>query len=104
MTDSLYTSKGRQAGTLPAVPRRASKPRPPQPRYAFTQLRDLVYRRDAGQCQYCGESVTYAACNVDHVVPWNLGGRSEVSNLVIACRTCNEMKGRQLIPQELRPL
>lgn len=103
MPDHLFTSRGKQVGTMPAVPRH-SKPRPPEPRYAFTELRDMVYRRDAGQCQYCGELVTYADCNIDHVVPWHAGGRSEMSNLVVACQPCNKAKGRAIIPFELRPL
>jgi HNH endonuclease len=27
--------------------------------------------------------------NADHVVPWNLGGRTEMDNLVSACWSCN---------------
>lgn len=98
------TRQGIQKGTLPAWKRPASTPRPPQPRYAFTVIRDAIYIRDKGQCQYCGIEVGYYECNFDHVVPWNLGGRTEVSNLVVACQPCNKLKGRALIPLELRPI
>lgn len=102
--DTYRTRMGSQRGTMPVFPRRSKVARQPLPRYAFTQLRDLVYRRDAGQCQYCGSDVGYAECNIDHVVPWDAGGRSEASNLVVACKDCNKAKGRALIPFDLRPI
>jgi 5-methylcytosine-specific restriction endonuclease McrA len=37
--------------------------------------------------------------NIDHVVPVSRGGSDRVSNLALACRTCNEAKGA-LLPEE----
>jgi 5-methylcytosine-specific restriction endonuclease McrA len=35
----------------------------------------------------------------DHVVPWNLGGRTAPSNLVTSCGACNYGKDRYTIEQ-----
>lgn len=102
-------------GTLPPLAksaRRARKRRqegpfqpqqPPQPRYAPSWLRQQVYDRDAGQCQYCGEDVSYSDCNIDHVIPWPEGATS-LGNLVVACQPCNKRKLKQWIPIDLRPI
>ena len=65
--------------------------------------RKHINKRDAGQCQYCGLEVTMAECNIDHVVPRSERGPTNYMNLVLACSSCNELKGGQLIPEELRP-
>ncbi|MDR1799785.1 MAG: HNH endonuclease [Bifidobacteriaceae bacterium] len=49
---------------------------------------DNVLRRDRHKCAYCGR----AATTRDHVMPLSRGGRTEWSNLVAACRACNEAK------------
>ena len=73
-------------------------------RYAPFFLRKKVYERDAGQCQYCGAEVTMDECNIDHVIPYGMcRGMTSKHNLVVVCRNCNELKGGQLIPEELCP-
>ncbi len=89
--------------TMPKWKKRSVESRQPRPRMAFSALRDFVYIRDAGQCQYCGALVSYNDCNIDHVVPWP-HGQTEGSNLVVACKPCNKLKGRAVIPLELRPI
>jgi 5-methylcytosine-specific restriction endonuclease McrA len=37
--------------------------------------------------------------NVDHVIPWNLGGRTNVENLVTACWACNYGKAGYTLEQ-----
>jgi hypothetical protein len=49
---------------------------------------DNVLRRDRHKCAYCGR----AATTRDHVTPRAHGGRTEWTNLVAACRKCNEAK------------
>jgi 5-methylcytosine-specific restriction endonuclease McrA len=71
-------------------------------RYADHQLRWRVYSRDRGQCQYCGIEVSFEECNIDHVVPWPKG-LTVFSNLVVACRGCNKLKGGVRIPNKLLP-
>jgi hypothetical protein len=42
-------------------------------------------------CAYCGK--TDVPLEVEHIVPKSRGGTNRVSNLTIACRTCNLKKG-----------
>jgi 5-methylcytosine-specific restriction endonuclease McrA len=37
--------------------------------------------------------------NIDHVVPWKLGGKSDDSNLVTACWSCNYGKAQYTLDQ-----
>lgn len=55
-------------------------------------MRDQIWDRDEGFCVYCGER----AQEVDHVVPYRLGGPSTRSNGVLACVKCNHQKSGRL--------
>lgn len=41
-----------------------------------------------GACAYCGKPAT----TIDHFIPVKLGGRTEVTNVVPACKSCNGSK------------
>ena len=65
-----------------------------------TTVKRAVYKRDAGQCQY-RDLVSKRIClsrtaiELDHVVPFALGGASSVENLRCLCRTHNQWLARQ---------
>ena len=66
-------------------------------------VKDLV-ERDGHQCTYCGKTLNTAldpAANptVDHIVPSSRGGTAALSNLVLACRSCNSSKGARSITE-----
>ncbi|MFY0689438.1 MAG: HNH endonuclease [Cyclobacteriaceae bacterium] len=56
--------------------------------------RHNVFKRDNYECQYCG---TRKDLTIDHLVPRSLGGKSNWTNLVTACKGCNSRKGDLLI-------
>jgi len=56
------------------------------------RLRYEVLRRDNYTCRYCGAKAPDVEMTVDHVIPSALGGPDEASNLVAACRPCNDGK------------
>ena len=45
------------------------------------------------QCVYCGNNYELHQLTLDHVKPRTFGGESITSNLVPACRKCNQGKG-----------
>ncbi len=45
-----------------------------------------------GICYYCGKKVGAQNLTMDHVVPLIRGGKSVKSNLVPACKKCNQEK------------
>jgi 5-methylcytosine-specific restriction endonuclease McrA len=53
----------------------------------------------AGRCGYCGRPTPPRALTMDHRVPLVRGGRSTRSNVVPACKACNDAK-KYLLPVE----
>jgi 5-methylcytosine-specific restriction endonuclease McrA len=51
-----------------------------------------LFRRDAYLCLYCGARFTYSLLSRDHVTPFSRGGLDMWSNVVSACRRCNNAK------------
>lgn len=56
-----------------------------------------IYRLYDGKCVYCGVMVkprysTTDPRGFDHVKSRNQGGKHEAENIVVCCRTCNELK------------
>ena len=82
-TDSLDVSE------LAFISKRTS------PRDVNLRLRFLVMKRDRFTCCACGASPAkdpLVVLQVDHIVPWAKGGRTEMSNLQTLCSKCNEGK------------
>lgn len=52
--------------------------------------RNNLFRRDNGECQYCGNK---RHLTIDHVIPRSKGGKTNWTNLVTACHRCNVNKG-----------
>ena len=52
--------------------------------------RRAVFHRDAGRCQYCGDSARQLT--LDHVVPRSRKGPHVWENVVAACIPCNHKK------------
>lgn len=59
---------------------------------ANNPTRNLIYKRDAYTCAYCGakEHLT-----LDHIQPASRGGQDTWENLVTACNSCNTRKGNR---------
>ena len=47
----------------------------------------LAWERDHGRCTNCGSE---HALEIDHIIPKAMGGGSEIENLRLLCRTCNQ--------------
>ena len=71
-------SRGRDGDAAPPVGGRISH-----------STRVIVWKRDAGKCQYCGSR---KELQFDHVIPRSLGGSGEPSNVELLCRACNLRK------------
>jgi 5-methylcytosine-specific restriction endonuclease McrA len=54
--------------------------------------RSNVYCRDNYICQYCKQMFSYKDLTLDHVIPKSKGGKTEWTNVVSACRKCNNDK------------
>jgi 5-methylcytosine-specific restriction endonuclease McrA len=57
------------------------------------EVKEYLLLRYGRRCVYCKGRSGDPVLEVDHVIPKRRGGSDRVSNLVIACRTCNLDKG-----------
>ena len=62
-----------------------------------THLRAYILELWSHRCAYCGKAAweNRARFELDHVVPRNRGGPTNVGNLVWACRPCNQAKANK---------
>jgi 5-methylcytosine-specific restriction endonuclease McrA len=75
----------------PAVIRVRKPMRSMKPGARFSRVN--VYTRDEFTCQYCGRRFEQRMLSYDHVTPRAAGGRTEWTNIVTACKPCNNKKG-----------
>jgi 5-methylcytosine-specific restriction endonuclease McrA len=66
------------------------------------EARSRIYDRTGGYCHICGRKVYFqnygflgarGAWEVEHSIPWALGGTDHLNNLYAACIVCNRGKG-----------
>ena len=57
------------------------------------EVKEYLLDKWVRKCAYCGK--TNVPLEVEHIVPKSRGGTDRVSNLTIACRTCNLKKGNK---------
>ena len=58
-----------------------------------------IFVRDEYTCQYCGCKVSLTTGTLDHVHPLARGGANAISNIVCACKKCNNNKA-DMMPSE----
>jgi len=64
-------------------------------------LRIAAFARQAGRCWYCGCNMILGStqsirqCTAEHLVARSEGGRSNASNIVAACRFCNQTRHKR---------
>ena len=79
---------------LPSVLRLKSYVRP-RSGGAVRFCRENVYIRDNFTCQYCGDRFPTKQLTLDHVVPASKQGPKSWTNVVAACRSCNQKKANR---------
>tara|TARA_Y100000310_G_scaffold344546_1_gene457885 strand:- start:4031 stop:4585 length:555 start_codon:yes stop_codon:yes gene_type:complete len=57
---------------------------------------DNLYYRDHAVCAYCGRTLTITQVTMDHVIPKSVGGKKVWTNIVAACRKCNQEKDNKM--------
>ena len=60
-----------------------------------------LFKRDGNVCMYCGLSFRTSELTRDHITPLSRGGRDRWTNVVTACRRCNNHKGGRT-PEEAK--
>lgn len=102
-TDPAYRSRilERDRRSRGTESRRAYKRRWERERYhrmggkGYARWRGTLLLEQGFACGICGQTITAATPDVDHIVPVSKGGSSDKSNLQAACPTCNIRKGNR---------
>lgn len=82
---------------MPAVVRLLRRIRGEKMGVKFSRVN--IMTRDNFKCQYCGQKRSMASLTYDHVMPRSRGGKTTWTNVVTACKRCNQHKADRT-PQE----
>jgi 5-methylcytosine-specific restriction endonuclease McrA len=91
---SVFIRSVRSSFQLPSVMRLKTYVKP-RSYGAVRFCRENVYIRDNHTCQYCGIRYSTRVLTLDHVVPVSKQGPKTWTNVVTACRECNQKKGNR---------
>jgi len=58
-----------------------------------------LFRRDGLTCMYCLTTMPIRQLTRDHIIPLSRGGLDQWSNVVTACRSCNQRKADSLLQE-----
>ena len=59
------------------------------------EIREYLLTKYGHICQYCKGKRKDPVLEIDHIIPKSRGGSNRVSNLTLACHTCNQEKDNQ---------
>lgn len=51
-----------------------------------------VFTRQNGVCPKCGGTFKISEMEGDHITPWHEGGKTDINNLQMLCKSCNRKK------------
>lgn len=100
---SVFARSARSSFQLPSVLRLKTYVRP-RSLGAVRFCRENVYIRDGFSCQYCGDRLASRDLTLDHVVPASMKGKKTWTNVVAACRDCNQKKAARTPNEANMPL
>src|SRR5947209_3171895 len=60
--------------------------------------RKAIWERAQGCCEYCRSQAEFDSytLTVEHIIPWNRNGMTELSNLALSCMGCNNHKATKV--------
>ena len=58
----------------------------------FRKTKEVIYIRDKGICQICGNQISFSEMIIDHICPLSRGGEDNIYNFQCCCRQCNALK------------
>lgn len=65
----------------------------PQRSFSPEQRRIIWNTSVSRKCEACKKELTWNDFTVDHISPYTKGGKTELDNAALLCRSCNSMKG-----------
>ena len=68
------------------------------------EMRNYLLEETGQTCQYCRGASNDKRLEIEHMQPKSRGGSNRLSNLTIACHTCNRDKNSDSLPEYLKHL
>lgn len=68
----------------------------------FQKWKRKQFLKQGGLCWYCQEYLPMTRVNVEHKLACSKGGKNNKNNLVLACSSCNKIKGSSLLSKTAR--
>lgn len=62
-------------------------------------MRVRIIERDKATCYMCHRKLRFEEITLEHVIPRSRGGKTDESNLKVACESCNNRKGDRLVEE-----
>ena len=81
-----------EVNSIVATVGRAGTPGHTRQDYVPPLNNETLFRRDAFLCMYCAQRFAARELSRDHIRPFTQGGRDVWTNVVSACRRCNNVK------------
>ena len=70
----------------------------------LTRHNHKLFARDRYTCAYCGVRLAPDSLEREHIIPYSKGGKDSWTNVVTACRPCNQRKADRTPEQARMPL
>jgi len=69
-----------------------------------SSVAEQVWNRASGRCEYCRMAQKYdeLTFEVEHIISKKHGGQTVLSNLCLACFSCNRYKGSDIAGRDIR--
>lgn len=93
-TDSLATRQ-RRAEILKKIFGGLFEKKDEKRGFTIEQRRILWHSEERKRCSKCQKSLSWTNFTIDHIKPHALGGKSDLSNAALLCRSCNSKKGKR---------
>lgn len=62
---------------------------------SYAAMKHRLFGTDTHKpCAWCGKVLGFVDATIDHLVPLAFGGRTNLSNVVIACVPCNRKRAK----------
>jgi 5-methylcytosine-specific restriction endonuclease McrA len=56
------------------------------------ETKEYLREKTGFKCAYCGKEGTKGKLEIEHIIPKSRGGSNRISNLTLACHSCNQKK------------